>query len=321
MIFCKAQQKKAKILYISPEQIKGIEEQVTLECIVDFVDAIPIIWKKKDRDRPSEQTVLTVNREKVVADPRFALSFGNNTLEKTLNFSLIISSIKVTDSGIYECILEALESKDKVLKNVELQVRSPPEIIEKLSTLLVQAEEQQSITMKCYAEGYPRPTITWSRQSGKLLPEGSNVYLGPELRINNVSKEDRGVYYCTASNAVGDPAQKSINLEVDFAPVISVDRPKVAQAQGFAIDLECHVESHPPSQIFWTKDGKHINNNDEYHISHFGSINDMTVSKINILSVEKHHYGYYKCKASNKLGVSESKMYLYKPSIPAFYND
>lgn len=172
-----AQAKKAKIVYISPEQIKSIGEEVKLDCIVDNVDSIPIIWKKKDRDRPSEQTVLTVNRQKVIADPRFTLTFTNNTADKTLNVSLVVTDIKQSDSGIYVCILEALEQKEKVLQNVELQVRTPPRILESLSTPKIETEEGAEIILRCTADGYPRPTITWTRQNDGILPEGGKTFV------------------------------------------------------------------------------------------------------------------------------------------------
>lgn len=148
-----------------------------MDCVVDNVDTIPIIWKKKDRDRPSEQTVLTVNRIQIVADPRFKLTVTNNTADKTLNVSLVVTDIKKSDSGIYECMLEALETKDKVIQNVELQVRTPPRILEQSSTLLIQTEEGREIIMRCTADGYPRPTITWTRQNNGILPEGGKTFV------------------------------------------------------------------------------------------------------------------------------------------------
>lgn len=141
------------------------------------------------------------------------------------------------------------------------------------------------------------------------------IYRGQELKIHKSRKEDRGIYFCTASNSVGEPVQKAVTVEVDFAPVISVFRPKVAQAHGYSIDLECNVLSHPQSQIEWTKDGKVLYNDNQHEISHLGIVNDLTLSKVRILSVDKHHYGDYQCKATNKMGNTHARLNLYSKSL------
>lgn len=63
----------------------------------------------------------------------------------------------------------------KITQFVELQVRSPPQIMDQHSTLQVNVEEGQDVTLKCYAEGYPRPTITWTRGAGAILPAGGKT--------------------------------------------------------------------------------------------------------------------------------------------------
>lgn len=131
------------------------------------------------------------------------------------------------------------------------------------------------------------------------------------MTIKTVQKEDRGIYYCTANNEVGLPAQRSVTLHVEFAPTISVYRPKVAQAQGYAIDLECNVQANPAPQIIWSKNGVELYNDGVYQISHLGTINDLTMSKVRICVVDKHSYGEYKCKAMNQHGTSEARLQLY----------
>lgn len=73
-----------------------------------------------------------------------------------------------------------------------------------------------------------------------------------------MKKEDRGTYYCIAENSVGKPDKKIFDLEVEFAPIISVPRPKVAQALEYDIELECRVEGYPAPAITWYKDNKQI---------------------------------------------------------------
>lgn len=56
---------------------------------------------------------------------------------------------------------------------------------------------------------------------------------GNILRITSVHKEDRGTYYCVAENGVGKGARRNINLEVEFAPVVTVPRPRLSQVKVF----------------------------------------------------------------------------------------
>lgn len=75
-----------------------------------------------------------------------------------------------------------------------------------------------------------------------------------------MNRLDRGTYYCIAENGVGKPVRKNVDLEVEFAPIISIPRPKVAQAIDYDIELECKVEAYPAPAITWFKGNKQISN-------------------------------------------------------------
>lgn len=77
------------------------------------------------------------------------------------------------------------------------------------------------------------------------------------------------------------------------------------------MDLECHVEAYPPPAISWIKDDVQLSNNQHYKISHFATADEYTDTTLRVITVEKKQYGYYTCKASNKLGSSETKVELF----------
>lgn len=87
---------------------------------------------------------------------------------------------------------------------------------------------------------------------------------GNILKITNISKKDRGTYYCIAENGVGKADKKSLDFEVEFAPVISVPRPKLGQAIHYDIELECKVEAYPAPAIEWYKNNVLLTNNADY---------------------------------------------------------
>ena len=76
--------------------------------------------------------------------------------------------------------------------------------------------EGDQTTITCEALGYPPPTVVWSRINGDLsdrvsvsdsvsVPTGNGniTRVSVNLTITNASREDTGVYMCSANNSVG----------------------------------------------------------------------------------------------------------------------
>lgn len=135
------------------------------------------------------------------------------------------------------------------------------------------------------------------------------------MKISAIRKEDRGTYYCVAENGVGRGARRNINVEVEFAPVITAPRPRLGQALQYDMDLECHVEAYPPPAIIWLKDEVQLSNNQHYSISHFATADEYTDTTIRVITIEKRQYGEYICRAANKLGTAETKVELFGKTI------
>lgn len=149
-------------------------------------------------------------------------------------------------------------------RTVELLIRYQPKIDQPIEVIPKIVQLNGSAELKCAADGYPKPSISWMRASGGFLPAGGHYFNGTVLKINQVSVQDRGIYYCIADNGIGQPAKQTVNFEVEFAPKISVPRPRVAQAIGYDIELECKVESFPAAEIAWYRGDSQIYNEDGY---------------------------------------------------------
>lgn len=152
----------------------------------------------------------------------------------------------------------------KDVRNVDLLIRNPPKISKDIEINPSPASLNGSAELKCVAEGYPQPSIAWKRAGDALIPAGGNIFNGTILKINDISKQDRGIYYCIADNGIGQPDQRTVNFEVEFPPKISAPRPRVAQALEYDIELECKVEGFPAPQVSWYKDGNQIFSEGDY---------------------------------------------------------
>jgi len=98
--------------------------------------------------------------------------------------------------------------------------------------------EGDTTIITCEAVGYPPPTIVWSRTSGTLsdrvlvsdsvsvsVGNGNASRVSVNLTLTNASKEDTGLYECSASNSVGsDNRNTSVTVQCELIIVFKCDK-------------------------------------------------------------------------------------------------
>ena len=86
--------------------------------------------------------------------------------------------------------------------------------------------EGRTTTIPCESLGYPPPTIVWSRSNGILSDRvsvsdsvsvpteyGNVTRVSVNLTITNASREDTGVYTCSANNSTGND-ERNVDITV-----------------------------------------------------------------------------------------------------------
>ncbi|KAJ6215664.1 hypothetical protein RDWZM_010164 [Blomia tropicalis] len=149
-----------------------------------------------------------------------------------------------------------------------------------------------------------------------VIPQVHALLPGTVLIMHNVTKQDRGEYYCFADNGVGSGAKRRVEVEVEFAPEVEVKISQYRQALRYHVDLFCTVQSYPSSTIRWFKDGVEIQDSRNYQISIFQASKEYIDSTLRVMRIERKHYGIYTCKATNKLGSGQKLIELIESVDP-----
>ena len=315
-------QQNPSIVHITPGQTINLGDTIDLSCSVQYGSNYPIIWTKLSENPNSPPLFISKDAALTVYDNRYSIRHDDSSSTYTLQ----VSKIQETDTGIYQCQV-VTSATNRITADTFISVRIPPLILDSSSSRGLIVGAGDTFTLSCNASGVPEPKISWRRENNGLLPTGGTVSKGNTITIYNATKDDRGVYYCIADNGVGRAAKRSIGVEIEFAPQVSLLRARYQQALGYAAELHCSIEASPAPDISWLKDGYQINSptlasnypgqsdstgslTPAYHISTSSNSHDFFQSTLRIRRVEQRDYGTYRCRAINKLGDRSNSMQL-----------
>ncbi|TSQ12694.1 Neural cell adhesion molecule 1 [Bagarius yarrelli] len=140
----------------SPQEFNEGDDAV---IVCDVISSPPptIIWKyQRTKIQPEK-------------DVRFKI-LSNNHLQ--------IRSIKKSDEGDYTCEGRIMARGEIDLRVIKVIINVLPSIRTRHTELNATADIEQAVTLACYADGYPEPTVTWMRISdyfGKASEELSEA--------------------------------------------------------------------------------------------------------------------------------------------------
>ncbi|XP_071138695.1 uncharacterized protein [Mytilus edulis] len=167
-----------------------------------------------------------------------------------------------------------------------------------LSEVKVVSAGYNMLTIPCYAEGIPVPSITWESLDKPSLPNNT-LQLAHFLVILNVSIIDGGHYMCTAKNKVGTDI-KVVEVIVRakdsklIAPVIHASS-SVEVKYYLEGRLTCNVTGFPTPTVTW----KHNN-----------KIVQTSGNTLVVRSVTNATTGSYSYIATNSAGTSQANIQL-----------
>ncbi|XP_063111839.1 neural cell adhesion molecule 1 isoform X6 [Cavia porcellus] len=284
----------------TPQEFKEGEDAV---IVCDVVSSLPptIIWKHKGRD-----VILK-------KDVRFIV-LSNNYLQ--------IRGIKKTDEGTYRCEGRILARGEINFKDIQVVVNVPPTVQARQSIVNATANLGQSVTLVCDAEGFPEPTMSWTKDGEPIEnEEDDEKYIfsddSSELTIRKVDKNDEAEYVCIAENKAGEQ-DASIHLKVFAKPKITYVENQTAMELEEQVTLTCEASGDPIPSITWRTATRNISSEEKTLDGHMVVRSHARVSSLTLKSIQYTDAGEYLCTASNTIGQDSQSMYLevqYAPKL------
>ncbi|XP_010133733.1 PREDICTED: vascular endothelial growth factor receptor kdr-like, partial [Buceros rhinoceros silvestris] len=244
-----------------------------------------------------------------------------------MKYRLGIRDVRPKHAGNYTIVLS--NSQYGLYKNLTMQlvVRERPKIYEKETDFdkIVRVELRSKHKISCTVSGNPDPKVEWKWQPCSLAdtlcnPEGQkivvreNMFIGNKIRsIENIPKKQgdkrkivstltmenssaSGIYYCVASNKVGEE-ERSIEFYVSDVPSGLQTDPQVTTIVGNDVRLTCRASKYIYSHLAW------------YHPSTEAARGDSLIRKTDnysisltlvITNITKEQSGLYRCRAQNQ---------------------
>ncbi|KAG3286559.1 neural cell adhesion molecule 1, transcript variant X13 [Ictidomys tridecemlineatus] len=284
----------------TPQEFREGEDAV---IVCDVVSSLPptIIWKHKGRD-----VILK-------KDVRFIV-LSNNYLQ--------IRGIKKTDEGTYRCEGRILARGEINFKDIQVIVNVPPTVQARQTIVNATANLGQSVTLVCDAEGFPEPTMSWTKDGEQIEnEEDDEKYIfsddSSELTIRKVDKNDEAEYVCIAENKAGEQ-DASIHLKVFAKPKITYVENQTAMELEEQVTLTCEASGDPIPSITWRTSTRNISSEEKTLDGHMVVRSHARVSSLTLKSIQYTDAGEYICTASNTIGQDSQSMYLevqYSPKL------
>ncbi|XP_054160981.1 nephrin-like [Oppia nitens] len=292
-------------IYVKPTDVKIISIRRPLSSGKKF----ELICRSYGSRPPAQLTWLKDNR--LLSKTRETFSDEGNVTTSVLEFTpsaedhgsylnCRAENLRLANSSIQDQWLLSIFFQPKV--NLTMKTNSPNGLV----------VEGSQLSMECLISANPSVVeVKWLFNGTPLKQDiQKDLYIrNASLEIRSVSREDEGLYQCSASNLEGKSDSNDIRLRIHFAPICKQNRwnNSIGAAIGDTIELVCMVEASPASVTFdWTvnrlaiDNNNHNNNNDDNHMQKHSD--QHLTSRLLYTVNNRDSYGIIECTAKNIVG-------------------
>ncbi|KAL2104346.1 hypothetical protein ACEWY4_001214 [Coilia grayii] len=277
-----AESPRAVVTPLGPVRVR-VGDPINLECRATGEPRSSVSWHRLDSTRRT-----------LISSP----------MPMDFNAVMQVLVARPEDSGTYVCV--AQNSQGTMETHVEVMVEGGPGVPTppraSVSEPLMVVVEGQTAMLRCHAQGFPTPSISWSKLRAPL-PWRHQLVNGT-LLLPSVGRQDSGEYICNATNPMGT-SEVTVTLDVETPPYVTTLPDDVRVKVGEVIRLQCLAHGTLPLRYHWRKlNGTLPSGRAEQR--------DGTL-QINLASPEDA--GSYECTASNAVGHSKTtaKVFVQSP--------
>lgn len=176
-----------------------------------------------------------------------------------IQFKLQQKSAAVNSAGKYLCLAQNAVGSDERLSKVEVLVPPYVQHNKLRSGPSYSILEGLPLYLFCPIAAYPKPTLSWYRNSKPIKFNGQTLF------ISSTSRKDEGNYTCLGENSVGKKELTfSVNILIPPTMINSIvlsdgevaDQPEQEEIlilKGDNVTLDCASLGNPRPEVFWTK--------------------------------------------------------------------
>uniref|UniRef100_A0A3B5LXJ9 Activated leukocyte cell adhesion molecule b n=1 Tax=Xiphophorus couchianus TaxID=32473 RepID=A0A3B5LXJ9_9TELE len=220
-----------------------------------FLSFIPQLGKcvAKNANPPAKIVWLRNNKTLTPEENRTVINAGNTSSPLDAESTLLYSARKEDTGAQFSCRAEHSLASGLLSPPQTFVINYSTEklILEVISNSL--PVEGNDVTLKCVADGNPRPTSFNFHIKGNVTKvENSDNYT-----ITNISRNDSGEYKCSLINRPSIEAAK--NIVVQYLDVkLNLNKTVIRRAGDF-LNLSVGIDSSATPTVSWTKGGVKMN--------------------------------------------------------------
>ncbi|RWS18071.1 fasciclin-2-like isoform X2, partial [Leptotrombidium deliense] len=137
--------------------------------------------------------------------------------------------------------------------------------------------EGSKAILECKFSGVPLPKLRirkdkvsptqWMITDGKheVVQQNGTMETTLKVTINNLNRNDAGLYFCVADNGVGGEVTHAGRLDVEYKPDLSKTQQKEVTWNKQPVNLTCVVDAVPNvNDVTWYRSSDQIDENDHF---------------------------------------------------------